>query len=130
MVQREASTERAAKPLPFDLMSSEFAAMGKERIEDFVNAQAELFENLQESSKQWLDRVKSETDLASELASKLTAARSIPDALTAYQQWTKRRFEMMAEDSKHLLADTQRLMETGARFLSNGAKTKSGGTST
>ncbi len=31
----------------------------------------------------------------------------IPDAMTACQEWTSWWFEMMAEDGKHLLADTQ-----------------------
>ena len=59
------------------------------------------------------------SELRFQLASKLTAARSIPDAMTACQEWG-RRFEMMAEDGKHLLSDTQKFMETGAHLLANG----------
>jgi hypothetical protein len=58
--------------------------------------------------------------LASEFAAKLTRARSIPEAMTACQEWTGRRFEMMAEDGKHAIADTQKFMKTGSRLLSNG----------
>jgi hypothetical protein len=104
--------------------------MGKKRIEDFVNAQTELFEALQATNRQWLDRAQTEANLASEFAAKLTAARSIPDAMTACQDWTTRRFELMAEDGKHLLADSQKFIETGARLLSNDWLTKGGGLST
>jgi hypothetical protein len=114
MAQKEKSSSS-------NLMPPEFAEMGKKRVEEFVNTQTELLEKLQEMNRQWFDRAQSEADLASELTSKLTAARSIPDAIAAYQEWTSRRFEMMAEDGKHLLADTQKFMEAAIRLMSNGA---------
>jgi hypothetical protein len=120
MAQKEPLSERAEKSVLPNLLSPEFAAMGKKRIEEVVNAQTELFEELRESNRQWLDRAQSEVTLASEFASKLTAVRSLPDAMTACQEWNSRHFEMMAEDGKHLLADAQKVMETGARLLSNG----------
>jgi hypothetical protein len=112
MVQKEKSSSP-------NLLPAEFAEMGKKRVEDFVNVQTEFVEKLQEMNRQWFDRAQSEAKLASELASKLTAARSIPDAMAAYQEWTSRRFEMMAEDGKQLLADTQKFMEAATRLLPN-----------
>ena len=108
-------------------MPAEFAEVGKKRVEEFVNAQTELVEKLQEMNRQWFDRAQSEANLASELAAKLTAARSIPDAMAAYQEWASRRFEMMAEDGKHLLADTQKIMEAATHLLPNGSLIKGGG---
>ena len=101
-------------------MPAEFAAAGRKRFEDFTKAQTELIEKLRELNRQWIERVQSEANLVSEFASKLSAARSIPDAMSACQEWTSRRFEMMADDGKHLLADTQKFMETSARLLSKG----------
>ena len=108
-------------------MPTEFVEMGKKRVEEFVNVQTELVQKLQEMNRQWFDRAQSEANLAPELASKLTAARAIPDAIAAYQEWTSRRFEMMAEDGKHLLADTQKLIEAATRLLPNGSLFKGGG---
>lgn len=129
MAHKESHTERIEKssshPIP-----SELAAMGKKRIDEFINLQTELLEKLQETNQQWLDRAQSEASLASELASKLTSVRSFPEAMTACQEWTTRRFELMAEDGKHLLADTEKFMETGARFMSSGWPTTSGGVTT
>jgi hypothetical protein len=119
-----AQKEKSSSP---NLMPAEFAEMGKRRVEEFVHTQTELVEKLQEMNRQWFDRAQSEANLASELASKLTAARSIPDAMAAYQEWASRRFEMMAEDGKHLLADTQKLMEAATRLLPNGSLFKGGG---
>lgn len=93
----------------------------------FVNAQTEFLDTLQETNREWFDRMQSEANLTSEFASKLTAARSIPEAIAACQEWTTRRFELIADDGKRLLADTQKFMETGARLLSSGWLTKSGG---
>jgi hypothetical protein len=121
MAQKEPrNDEGAEKVSAFNLLPTELAKMGTKRIEDFVNAQAELLVKLQESNKQWFDRVQSEANLVSDLASKLTSARSIPDAMSAYQEWGTRKLEMMAEDGKHALADAQKFVETGARLLSNG----------
>jgi len=99
---------------------TEMTEMGKKNIEEFVNVQTELLNKLQEANRQWFDRAKSEADLASELASKLSAARSIPEAMAACQKWSTRRFEMMAEDGKHLMEDGQKLFEIGARLFSDG----------
>lgn len=109
-----------AEKTPLNIIPIQFAEMGKKRIEDFVNAQTELVDKFQESNKQWFARLQSEANLASDLASKLTAARSIPDAMTACQEWSSRHVEMMAEDGKHLFSDMQKFVETGSRFLSNG----------
>ena len=117
---------RKEKPSWPTLMPTEFAGIGKKRVEEFVDAQTELFQKLQEMNRQWFDRAQSEANLASELASKLTAVRSIPEAMAAYQGWASRRFEMMAEDGKHLLADTQKFMEA-ATHLPNASLIKGDG---
>src|SRR5262245_11674380 len=119
MPQRESYTDRADKSPP-NLAPPELAAMGKKSIEELLNVQTKLFENLQETNRHWLECVQSEAALASKFATRLTATRSIPDAMTTCQEWTIRQIEMMAEDSKLLVADTQRFMETGARLLSSG----------
>lgn len=106
-------------PAP-DVVASELALIGKKRIEEFFEARTDLLERLQESNQQWLERVRAETNLASEFASKLTAARSLPDTMTACQEWSSRQLAMMTEDSKHVLADAQKFIETGARLWSNG----------
>ncbi|MGA8653702.1 MAG: hypothetical protein ACLP19_28275 [Xanthobacteraceae bacterium] len=120
MAQKEANTERTGDA-PFAMLApTAFAELGKQRLEDFANTQTELLDKLLETNRQWFDRMQLEANVASELGSKLTASRSIPDAMTAWQEWATRRFEMMAEDRKHLLTDCQIFTETGARLLSKG----------
>jgi hypothetical protein len=113
MVQNKLHAERNEKSPTPGQGSAELADMGKEQIEAFGNAQAALLEELQETNKRWLAHLQAEASIASEFASKLAAARSIPEAMTAYQEWNGRQIEMIAQEGKHLLA-------TGARFLSIG----------
>jgi hypothetical protein len=127
MAQNESQTNKAKEP-PSNLIPPEFAAMGKKRLEELVAIQTEQLEKLQEVSRNWFDRIQSEAKLASEFTAKLTAARSIPEVATAYQEWAQRHMEMAAEDAKRIFADGQKLAETGVRLLSNGWKPNGKGT--
>jgi Phasin protein len=124
------ASEHSKKSSSLNLMPTEFAGMEKKRIEQFVNTQTEFLEKLQEMNRLWFKRAQSEANLGSEFATKLTAARSIPEAMAVCQEWTSRRFEMMAEDGKHLLADSQKFMEAAARFMPTGSLINGGGAST
>jgi len=115
-----AAGTRAGKAFPFSFDSGEFAALGKKRMEAFVNAQTELLDEIQETNRRWMDRFQSEANLASEFASKLSGARSIPDAMAVSRDWATRYFQMLAEDGRHFADDTRKLMETGARMFANG----------
>lgn len=119
MAQKQSDSERTGNSPVFNLASQDFAATVKKGMDEFATAQSELVGKLQESNRQWLDRFRAEATLTSELASKLTAARSLPDAMTACQEWGSRRFEMMAEDTRHLADDAQKFMQAGAHLFVN-----------
>jgi hypothetical protein len=116
MVGMKCELRQSEKVPPPALMLREFTVSSKKGIEEFDDAKIAFLDQLQATNRQWLDRMQSEVDLASELASKLTAARSIAEAMTAYQQWTARQLEVMAED----LAGAKSLLQTSARLLSDG----------
>jgi hypothetical protein len=82
---------------------------------DFANTQRELLDKQQETNRGWLDRMQAEANLVSDLGSKLTAARSIPDMMTAWQFWAARRAEMITEDRMHLLTNYQMFADTLAQ---------------
>lgn len=110
MAGRKCEFRQSKKASSLAPMSSELTASRKNNIEEFGDAKTAFLDQLRVTNRQWLDRMQSEVDLASELASKLTAARSLTEAMRACQQWTMRQFEVMAED----LADIQSLMETAS----------------
>jgi len=120
MAQKETQTDETQKSSLPNLISSEFTAMGKKRLEELAAMRTELLGALQEMNRNWFDRMQLEATLASEFATKLTEARSIPETATACQEWATQRTKMAAEDAKRILANGQKLPETGARLLSTG----------
>ena len=108
------------KAFPFLLNTGELAALGKQRIGDFMRVQTEFLDEIQETNRHWLDRIQSEANLASEFASKLSATRSMPDAMAVSREWATQYFSMLAEDGKHLADDTRKFIEKSARLMSGG----------
>lgn len=129
MAQRESSAEREQNSV-LSVIPPEVSSMGQKRIEEFANLQAELLKKLEDSNKQWVERMQSEIHLSSELLSKLTSVRSFPDAATACQEWSSHRLQMIAEDGSHLFSDAQTFMQAGARLLSVGWRPNGRGDST
>lgn len=64
--------------------------MAKQRLDEFANVQTELLKTFQETNEHWRNRIASEAKVEQDFASKLTAARSIPDAMTTCQEWGNR----------------------------------------
>src|SRR5262249_1613880 len=82
--------------------------------------QNELLDVYEQASRAWLARVKSEVDLWSELATKLAATRSAPEAVQIYQQCVAQRLEMAAEDGRRLSEDCQKIMGKLDQSLGHG----------
>ena len=122
MAQKERQSERQDKA---SLVPVDFAETANKQLEEFADVQTELLARFEEANKWWLDRVQAEANFTSDVVSKLSSARSIPDAITACQDWSARRFEMMAEDATHILEDTQKFMQMGAHILASGFVSKS-----
>lgn len=97
------------------------AAVGEqaERVSQF---QSELFTKIQEINQHWLERAQSEVALATEFASKMTSARSLPDATTVCQEWAGQRMKLAAEDANYALTAGRTLIETGTRLLQSNGK--------
>lgn len=109
-----------ARGSPAKGMSTPFLELGKERTEAMMGMQKELLDAYEEASRGWLARVKSEVDLWSELASKLAATRSVPEAVEAYQACVAQRIKMAADDGRRLSEDSHKIVNTVTRSLSNG----------
>jgi hypothetical protein len=94
-----------------------FGEMGKKQAE----MQKEFLDTLEEINRAWLARAQSGVTLASELVGKLAAARSVPEAAAVYQECMTKQMELLAEDGRRLVADSEKLMRVGARLFSNGS---------
>src|SRR5258708_31713895 len=114
-MEHKTGSATSAKPLsafPVDLVG-----MGKKRLQALFDAQSKLVDTLPALSREWISRAQAERELSSELLAKLTAARTLPESARAYQEWLSRRIDMFADETRMLLADTQKLVEVGARLF-------------
>ena len=100
--------------------SAEVSRMGEAQAGAMLAMQQELLGAYDQISRAWLERVKTEAELWSELATKMSRAGSVPDALGAYRDCVTQRMQMAADDGRRLLADTQKMMDTITRAMSNG----------
>jgi len=122
MVQAQGRIIDDSKELPIrNLIPAEFVEFGKKRVEELIELQREFFDAFQEINQAWLARARSEANLNSELVSKLSAARSVPETADAYQQVMGKRMELLVEDSRRLLADGQKIVNLSTRLLVNGS---------
>jgi hypothetical protein len=79
-----------------------------------------LADAYEQASGAWLARVRSEVNLWTELAAKLAATRSLPEALGTYQECVIQRMQMAAEDGRRMSEECQKLLQRFARPLPNG----------
>ena len=87
--------------------------------EAMVNIQKDLLDAYEQIGRVWLARVQSEVELWTGLAAKLTATRSVPDALGAYQECVAQRMQMIAEDGRRIPENCQEIVSKITRSLSN-----------
>jgi hypothetical protein len=80
---------------------------------------SEFFNALQEMSRDWMGRATAEVELGLKLSKKLTAAHSVPDAITAYQEWLSEEMNARAEDARLLMSNGQKVMDASSRLLSS-----------
>jgi hypothetical protein len=80
---------------------------------------SEFFNALQEMSRDWMGRATAEVELGLKLSKKLTAAHSVPDAITAYQEWLSEEMNARAEDARLLMSNGQKIMDASSRLLSS-----------
>jgi Phasin protein len=94
--------------------------LGREQTEATFKIQKDVLEAYEEASRAWLARVQSEVELWSELATRLATTRSVPEALSAYQESVAQRMQMAAEDGKRLSDDCREMMGKIAGSFSKG----------
>jgi hypothetical protein len=88
--------------------------------EQTLALQKELLASYEQVNRVWLARVQSGVGLWSDLATKLTATKTVPEALEAYAKCVSERMKMAVDDGR-LLADeaqqiTQKITSIGQRM--------------
>jgi Phasin protein len=118
------ATGRAANSTDPGIMPAQMMQLGKEQTDAMLNVHKELLDAYQEAGQAWVNRVKSEVEFWSELATKLAASRSVPDGLEAYRDGISHRMQMAAEDGRRMFEDGQKVIAAMTNSVSNGFSTK------
>ena len=100
-------------------MSSRMADIGANSFNAGMRMQTEMFDTLQTIGHQWLERKTHEAELAFNLPNRLAGARTLPDAVSTYQEWLSEWLAMCNEDSRRFLSDGQKIVATGVRCFTN-----------
>jgi predicted phage tail protein len=106
--------------IPDAMGRGQFLQVGKEQSDALMSLHKELVDAYEQVASGWVSRVKSEVELWSELAKKVTASRSLPEGLQAYRDGVAQRLQMAAEDDRRLFEDGQKVIEAVTRSLANG----------
>jgi hypothetical protein len=102
-----------------ETFTGQFSDLGKRSINAGLRMQTEMFEALHALSRDWVACTTSEAELALNLPNRLAGARSIPQAITAYQGWLGDLLTMCSEDGRRLMADGQKFMTSGVRCFAD-----------
>jgi hypothetical protein len=100
--------------------AQDFLQIGAKRFESLMEVHRRLLDTFERVQRDRLDRAKEETKLASQFATKVTSARSIPDIIAIYQQWVTKCEAIIAEDGRRFLDDSQKVANAALSLLSNG----------
>jgi hypothetical protein len=109
---RAAPRELHAAPRKLEV--GKLAGLTNNQPEALMQAQNEFYGLIEQANRNWLARIEKERAMASELVTKLSGAKGLPDIANAYRECLMRRVDMIAEDIRDLIANTQRFMNAHA----------------
>jgi hypothetical protein len=103
--------------------SPELFQLGAERLESLLERQKQLLDAFEQIQRDRISRMIEETEFASDLAARVSKARTVPDIMTVHQEWISRRVEMLAEDGRKFLDDSQNVANAMLRMLASNGRT-------
>lgn len=119
--------ERSRGEKPSSAMNdTETREAGARNVAAGLRLQKEMLGLLSELGQDWFARAAAETQLALRLPTRLTAARSFPDAVTAYQEWFGEWINRCSEDGQRLFSDGQKIVVAGSRCFTKERSALSG----
>jgi hypothetical protein len=97
---------------------TELLASGGAQASAIIAMQKRRLDAYAEIQRAWLDRVKSEADLWSDLVARLQEARSGPEAFQAYQQFLVERMQLAVQDGRRLVDETEKTLAILTKMIS------------
>jgi len=115
-----AQKESSANPVLSQVINQDIAGSVKKNFEAAAAAQKQFLEAVNKANREWLACLNEGTALTSNFANKLTAARSIPDATAAYQEWAGQQMELFSKQAKKIFEDSQEFSKLYTNIIGNG----------
>jgi len=85
-----------------------------------LQAQNEFIQTFEEMSRAVMSRATAEIELGVRLTQRLSEAHSLPDVVSAYQEWLGKEMNARSEDARQVMTDSQKFIATSTRLFSNG----------
>jgi phasin protein len=120
MPKEETGLNHSTDPVGSKSTRADFRETENKTRNAAFQVQSEVFNALQEMSREWMECAKAEVEFGLKLSTKLTAARSVPDAIAAYQEWLNEEIGARAEDARRSMSNGQKFVDASTRLLSNG----------
>src|SRR5262249_15063309 len=118
-IRREQETMARTDPITSPT-AQDFLQIGAKRFESLMEVHRKLLATFEQVQRDRLARTMEETKLASDFATQVTSERSRADIMAIYQQWITKCEEMIAEDGRKFLDDSQKVANAALSLLSNG----------
>jgi len=82
--------------------------------------QDEFAKTIEEMSRAVMSRATAEIELGVKLTQRLGAARSLPDVMSAYQEWLSEAMNARSEDARQFMTNSQKFITASTQLFSNG----------
>jgi hypothetical protein len=101
-------------------IAPDFSAMCTKGAENLAGVQKEWMETLEHARRGWAAHLEAEAKLGADFATKLMAAKAVPDAAAAYHDWMIRRMELVSKEWQKAVGDGQKFMSAFTRIAGTG----------
>jgi hypothetical protein len=85
-----------------------------------LQAQNEFIKIFEEISQAVMSRATAEIELGIRLTQRLSEAHSLPDVVSAYQEWLGKEMNARSEGACQFMTNSQKFIATGTRLFWNG----------
>ena len=85
-----------------------------------LQAQNEFIKTFEEMSQAVMSRATAEIELGVRLTQRLSEAHSLPDVVSACQEWLGKEMNARSEDARQFMSNSQKFIATSTRLFSNG----------
>ena len=94
-------------------VQKEIAETEKKIGDTTLQVQNEFIKTCEEMNRAVMSRATAQIELTSKLTEKLRAARSLPDVVSAYQEWLGEQMNACSKDARQFMTTSTRLFSNG-----------------